>query len=227
VRPSHIENNGKLFAWDNPPETGHPGEGYGCRCTAEPYELGTSEYANQTISSDINDATPQWNTGKFLDYFRTGGGEAVTLSKTGNLAGLIFYFFYAALVIDRINAQIIDAARKAKFGHFTYGFAGTYQFIGYVFAFGKSVVSGQFVGSVKTQNGMMFIEGSISYQYADEFTDPADLRQMATGSSALTPESWQWTELRGTPFSITDTWTTNFKSEAKLSATESMYRWPE
>jgi len=37
VRASHAANNGKIFAWDNPPPTGHPGEDYGCRCTAEPY----------------------------------------------------------------------------------------------------------------------------------------------------------------------------------------------
>ena len=37
VRASHAVNNGRIFSWDNPPETGHPGEDYGCRCTAEPY----------------------------------------------------------------------------------------------------------------------------------------------------------------------------------------------
>lgn len=37
VRPSHAINNGRIFSWDNPPETGHPGEDYNCRCWAEPY----------------------------------------------------------------------------------------------------------------------------------------------------------------------------------------------
>ena len=41
VRPSHAVNNGRIFSWDNPPETGHPGEDYNCRCSAEPY------YGNQ------------------------------------------------------------------------------------------------------------------------------------------------------------------------------------
>jgi len=51
VRPCHRELNGKIFAWNNPPAmwyptmsrgivfTGrycHPGEDYGCRCTAKP-----------------------------------------------------------------------------------------------------------------------------------------------------------------------------------------------
>lgn len=37
VRSTHAENDGKIFAWDSPPETGHPGEDYNCRCWAEPY----------------------------------------------------------------------------------------------------------------------------------------------------------------------------------------------
>ncbi len=36
VRPSHEENEGKKFAWDDPPATGHPGQDIQCRCTAEP-----------------------------------------------------------------------------------------------------------------------------------------------------------------------------------------------
>ncbi len=37
VRPSHAANNGKIFAWKNPPATGHPGQDYNCRCWADPY----------------------------------------------------------------------------------------------------------------------------------------------------------------------------------------------
>jgi len=36
VRDSHAENEGKIFLWDDPPETGHPGEDYQCRCVAIP-----------------------------------------------------------------------------------------------------------------------------------------------------------------------------------------------
>lgn len=36
-RETHIENNGKRFDWDSPPEeTGHPGEDINCRCTPDP-----------------------------------------------------------------------------------------------------------------------------------------------------------------------------------------------
>lgn len=35
VRQSHSDNNGKIFRWDKPPSTGHPGDDIQCRCTAE------------------------------------------------------------------------------------------------------------------------------------------------------------------------------------------------
>ena len=35
VRPTHADNDGKVFAWDEPPEeTGHPGHDVACRCVA-------------------------------------------------------------------------------------------------------------------------------------------------------------------------------------------------
>ena len=36
VRPEHEDNDGKTFAWSDPPSTGHPGTEVLCRCVAEP-----------------------------------------------------------------------------------------------------------------------------------------------------------------------------------------------
>lgn len=36
VRHTHQENEGKIFTWDDPPATGHPGQDYNCRCVAIP-----------------------------------------------------------------------------------------------------------------------------------------------------------------------------------------------
>lgn len=36
VRPEHAAREGETFSWDDPPEGGHPGEDYGCRCYPEP-----------------------------------------------------------------------------------------------------------------------------------------------------------------------------------------------
>ena len=44
VRPSHAANDGKIFARDNPPPTGNPGDDFGCRCTAERFYPEASEH---------------------------------------------------------------------------------------------------------------------------------------------------------------------------------------
>lgn len=36
VRESHAELDGEVFSWDAPPEPGHPGEDFQCRCVAIP-----------------------------------------------------------------------------------------------------------------------------------------------------------------------------------------------
>jgi SPP1 gp7 family putative phage head morphogenesis protein len=45
VRESHKANDGKIFSWDNPPETGHPGSGQiNCRCVAIPvFDTGVTD----------------------------------------------------------------------------------------------------------------------------------------------------------------------------------------
>lgn len=36
AKPSHYARQGQVYRWDRPPERGHPGEDYGCRCVARP-----------------------------------------------------------------------------------------------------------------------------------------------------------------------------------------------
>jgi SPP1 gp7 family putative phage head morphogenesis protein len=36
VRPEHAELEGQTFSWNDPPEPGHPGEDFQCRCVAIP-----------------------------------------------------------------------------------------------------------------------------------------------------------------------------------------------
>ena len=36
VRAAHAQHDDQVFAWSDPPEGGHPGQGWNCRCTAEP-----------------------------------------------------------------------------------------------------------------------------------------------------------------------------------------------
>jgi SPP1 gp7 family putative phage head morphogenesis protein len=37
VRSSHAAHDDQVFSWDDPPEGGHPGQSWGCRCHAEPW----------------------------------------------------------------------------------------------------------------------------------------------------------------------------------------------
>jgi len=37
VREDHAQNDGKVFSWNDPPATGHPGHDVNCRCVAIPY----------------------------------------------------------------------------------------------------------------------------------------------------------------------------------------------
>lgn len=37
VRALHAAHDDRVFFWDEPPEGGHPGEAYNCRCIAEPF----------------------------------------------------------------------------------------------------------------------------------------------------------------------------------------------
>ncbi len=50
VRSSHAERDGKTFSWDAPPEGGHPGEAYNCRCRAEELDCYNEKARRDEIS---------------------------------------------------------------------------------------------------------------------------------------------------------------------------------
>ena len=90
VRPEHAANNGKIFSWDNPPSTGHPGEAYGCRCWAEAYhpeEL--QERISHTVNDAAEDASPAWEKKDFIRHYFTARGTPVTLHEIGHLQNII------------------------------------------------------------------------------------------------------------------------------------------
>lgn len=59
VRDRHKERDGKVFNWHIPPEGGHPGEDYNCRCWAEPYVPKIAEKLNITPKFDLS-GLPQY-----------------------------------------------------------------------------------------------------------------------------------------------------------------------
>ena len=78
-----IENNGKIFAWDNPPPTGHPGEDYGCRCIAEPYYGENQEKLVHSLLGLVW-ANQRWENRDFVWHFYTEGGREVNLTQIGH-----------------------------------------------------------------------------------------------------------------------------------------------
>jgi SPP1 gp7 family putative phage head morphogenesis protein len=68
VRPSHAANNGKIFAWDNPPPTGHPSEDYGCRCWAEDYYDSRENFDDPPIEAVYPEFVfiPIWRFGRLI-----------------------------------------------------------------------------------------------------------------------------------------------------------------
>lgn len=89
VRASHAANNGKIFAWDNPPEVGHPGEDYNCRCTAESYMPEVNESSSQLVTSIVGEGLRRWAWYDFVLHYYFGRGRSIRLSHVGHLQAVI------------------------------------------------------------------------------------------------------------------------------------------
>lgn len=54
VRPKHAENNGKIFSYNAPPPTDHPGKEFNCRCFAEEVNAKFDGNEDEISYYDIN-----------------------------------------------------------------------------------------------------------------------------------------------------------------------------
>ncbi len=210
VRPSHAANNGKIFAWDNPPPTGNPGEEFGCRCTAEPYDLPNIDKAQQNVISVVDEGLNRWGTSDFLSHFYFGGGATVTLSQMRHLQDVIN--LAKNNIYPRFENQIINKVRLQSESDFSEDFVRSYEFYNVSFWHGRSTVSGIFNGNVQYFEDKLVVSGTIKYSFRDEFTDPLDIRQLFYGTSSpkfFDAATVMNTDLRGKRFYITDNWTTS------------------
>ncbi len=175
VRSRHAKFDGKIFAWDNPPEGGyHPGEDYGCRCIAEPYEPETEklqERVSQTVTSSVSDKFPAWTTDDFIGYYFFGGGNTILLSDIGFLQKTIDHV--RKIIFPKVESQIIEEARRNGEGSFPWDFNRSYNFRPVIYEFGDSVVEGIANKGVKVieQGQYLIITADIEYIYSDTFTD--------------------------------------------------------
>lgn len=86
-----------------------------------------------------------------------------------------------------------------------------------------------YAGTVQHENGMMRISGEIEYYYDDTFTDPASIREKILRGTSDPAKAELIERLItdgfGTYFSVKETWTSQFESEAIFNRRTSIYRW--
>ncbi len=172
VRPSHAANNGKVFSWDSPPPTGHPGDDYGCRCTAEPYQPDFNEHLKITLRGVFNTGAP-WTDRDFVKHYYRGRGRGVTVRETGHLTSVVSR--YMQLAEERIKRQIAAKARAASNGTLSYDFKNSYDLEGVVFSIGDTTIGGEFSGQATNREGVLSISGELAFYLRDEFVDPLDI----------------------------------------------------
>lgn len=227
VRPDHAANAGQIFAWDNPPPTGHPGEDYGCRCVAEPYVAEANEYIAITLA-DVSDTGSAWSSRDFVRHYYEGAGRGVTVRETGHLSSI------AAVYLDVARAgleeNISQKARGVGNGEFSDYFNNTYDMTFTVFSLGDTTIGGQFWGQASTSQDEIEFSGSMEFYLKDAFADPLDI-----GVEAIDPGETIYENLlrplndhgrlrlglpptgpqrfgvqTGEPFPITDRWAGHF-----------------
>ncbi|MCP4393335.1 MAG: hypothetical protein GY804_03565, partial [Alphaproteobacteria bacterium] len=236
TRSSHADRDGKVFEWAHPPEGGHPGEDYNCRCWAEPVmeevdkheddgdddDVSGAEGLTQEVISPVNDASYRWGNIDLLYHFKYGEGRAVTLEQIGLLGPVIEHA--RKKMFHKVENQIMGLIRKKGSGSFSDTWSNSYEFEDLVFALGGGTVKGKFDGVASQQGNMMHVEALLYYTFTDDFTDPYDVRELVTGSSALSelPNHpggalvWYATDLNGIIYNIRDNWTTRLTGVFKI-----------
>jgi len=204
VRASHAANNGKIFEWETPPPTDHPGEDYGCRCWAEPYNPKLEEADFQSVISAVDDQ-PRWSLKEFFDHYFNGKGDLVTLRKIGHLQPIIDHV--ASTIYRRVRAQIINKARNVVSGAITDDFINSYSFYGVSWAHGDSTLAGEIHGGVTQQGQFLIISVTVEYKFSDMFED-------IFGVDAEP----------GIPYPITGWWKTRIEIIANKDERESQYK---
>ena len=182
VRSSHAANDGKIFKWDNPPETGHPGEDHGCRCTAEPYKGTLSSESMIKVHNFLVDriATVRpWGDLEMSAHFFIGNGKPITLDEIGHAD--IIRDYYNEHYLQNFKDQIIRNAIFEESGIFEDNFDATYDFEGLIYSYGESGIKGSFIGEITDNpDGSRTISGRMSFVFYDQFKDPTSFAEKFT-----------------------------------------------
>ncbi len=226
VRSSHAANDGKVFAWDNPPATGNPGDDYGCRCWAEPY-YGTAvppallpavTLLVHLIRRYLENKSV-WDDLDMSLYFYVGAGQPVTLEKLGHLDAIKRH--YEANYQQAFRNQIIRESVGVRDGKINVSFSQSYDFKDVMYSYGNSGVLGKFEGNITTHaSGKRVAVGNAELRFDDSFKDPVSIAQLTVTVRKIVPGleklseqqlSSLWRELSnlgGTPYAISGSWST-------------------
>lgn len=88
VRSRHAQYDDQIFSWDEPPEGGHPGEGYNCRCFAEPF-LAEGQFQTRDENSVFENVGGEFVCNNLIscasiDINLLGPGDWTTLDRVNN-----------------------------------------------------------------------------------------------------------------------------------------------
>jgi hypothetical protein len=225
VRASHAANNGKIFAWNDPPATGHPGEDWGCRCWAEPYYEEVNESVSQLVTSIVDEGLERWEWYDFVNHFFMGGGKPIRLSDVGHLQDVIDVS--RGHVLKGVERQVFKDARTRVSGILNDTFKNTYPYYSVSFIHGESTVWGNYKGLVTLIGNALHIDVEVVYNFSDVFTDPFDVRELSTGSSdprAIAADELIDGEFGGKFYGIYDSWTTHLSAVIHRNSSKSIYR---
>ena len=211
VRSRHAVNHGKVFAWDMPPPTGHPGEEYGCRCRAEPYTPNVSDHMSITLTG-VSDSGSEWSIPDFVEHYFLGKGKGVILREVGHLVKVVDSYMEQAE--EALKGQIADEARKNIGSAFNDVFKNSYDVKDAVFVLGRTTVGGAFSGTSTLKRGILSIEGDLTFYQKDRFADSVDFYNLVERDI----------EIFGEPYSITDEWRGSFNGQVLAERSRSRYK---
>lgn len=177
VRSAHADREGQIFSWEEPPEGGHPGQDYNCRCTAEPYYPEISEYMDLII--DGFGTKSGWSNEDFVEHYFNGRGRGVTLTEIGHHDAIVEEYFKRRA--KALKGQIATAARRVATGAVSYDFGRPYDMQSISFSIGDTVIGGVFTGYSEEHDGILNITGSLEFYQRDEFADPLDIGERLRG----------------------------------------------
>jgi hypothetical protein len=218
VRPEHAENDGRIFSWNKPPRTGHPGAEYGCRCWAEPHwqksKMEEMETSNPHLAHLLNHFRAllkkgdKWANMHFVAHFYVGRGKPVTLEQIGHLESIKWY--YLENYLWRFRMQLYREA-PASDGKYKNSFAQSYGFKEVQFSHGGATISGEFDGEVYTvKPGERICKGNTVFHFHDVFTDPLSIVETIKFFLPHEQDVWplvkQLSEVGGVAYHINGSW---------------------